>query len=154
MALIIKTEVGDFRRSYRAWSNGFHKAYRPVEETLSRLVSEFANPPRIVLLTDLLSDLEIQALHTLGDCYVSTSRGEGWGYGAYEAAWFGKRVYRRRSPGASRIFTGGIHLADQNLTRPGGKAVWLGSQQLSTGPDLANGGSRRCRAENAGGDGK
>ena len=46
----------------------------------------------VIFLTEELSDDELAALHTLGDCYVSCSRGEGWGLGIYEAVLFGKPV--------------------------------------------------------------
>lgn len=35
---------------------------------------------------------DIAALHATGDCYVSCARGEGWGFGMYEAAFFGNPV--------------------------------------------------------------
>ena len=42
------------------------------------------------LLTDELSDTQMLALHARGDCYVSLTRSEGWGLGAFDAARFGK----------------------------------------------------------------
>ena len=48
--------------------------------------------PRIVLLTDDLSSAEIAALHALGGCYVTCTRGEGWGIGLFEALLFGNPV--------------------------------------------------------------
>jgi glycosyltransferase involved in cell wall biosynthesis len=53
--------------------------------TISRLVAGRRQAPRIVLSTDELSDEEVHCLHLRGDCFVSLSRGEGWGLGAFEA---------------------------------------------------------------------
>lgn len=39
-----------------------------------------------------LSDEEIWNVHATGDCYVSTTRGEAWGLGMFEAALFGNPV--------------------------------------------------------------
>ncbi len=49
-------------------------------------------PPVIVVADNDLSARFIDALHTLGDCYVSFSHGEGWGLGAFDAATFGNPV--------------------------------------------------------------
>jgi glycosyltransferase involved in cell wall biosynthesis len=48
--------------------------------------------PDIVLSTRTLSDTEMDDLHRRGDCYLSLSRGEGWGLGAFDAAAWGKPV--------------------------------------------------------------
>ena len=48
--------------------------------------------PQIVSIEEDWPSCEIAALHTLGDCYVSCTRGEGWGIGMYEAALYGKPV--------------------------------------------------------------
>ena len=39
-----------------------------------------------------LTETELRALHEDSDCYVSASRGEGWGLGAFEAAIVGNHV--------------------------------------------------------------
>ncbi|MET4575795.1 hypothetical protein [Ottowia thiooxydans] len=43
-------------------------------------------PAQICLLPFELSGRGIDMLHALGDCYVSASRGEGWGMGMFDAA--------------------------------------------------------------------
>ncbi len=49
--------------------------------------------PRIVMLAhDALPGRQIDALHEIGDCFVSLSRGEGWGLGAFDAATLGVPV--------------------------------------------------------------
>ena len=45
-----------------------------------------------MLSTRTLSEAEMDDLHRRGDCYISLSRGEGWGLGAFDAATWGKPV--------------------------------------------------------------
>ena len=46
----------------------------------------------MVLSTRALSEEEVDDLHRRGDCYLSLSRGEGWGLGAFDAAAWGNPV--------------------------------------------------------------
>ena len=48
--------------------------------------------PNIVLHDEELDGDGIDLIHAIGDAYISLSRGEGWGLGAFEAATFGKPV--------------------------------------------------------------
>jgi glycosyltransferase involved in cell wall biosynthesis len=62
-------------------------------DAFRRLEAQFKNPPPIVLITEeTLSPGEMLALHGRGDCFVSLTRTEGWGLGAFEAARLGKPV--------------------------------------------------------------
>jgi len=60
--------------------------------TLAKALGGHANVPDIVLSTRSLSQAEMDELHTRGDCFISLSRGEGWGLGAFDAAAHGKPV--------------------------------------------------------------
>lgn len=44
------------------------------------------------IFTDRWSEAQLAWLHKLGDCYVSAHRGEGWGYGSFQAALLGRPV--------------------------------------------------------------
>ena len=46
----------------------------------------------VVIPADDIGIGTIDAIHAMGDCYVSLSRGEGWGLGAFDAASLGKPV--------------------------------------------------------------
>lgn len=48
--------------------------------------------PPIELTTRRLTPDQVEMLHARGDCFVSLSRGEGWGLGAFDAAVFGNPV--------------------------------------------------------------
>ena len=60
--------------------------------TLARALAGRANLPDIVLSTRTLGTSEMDELHRRSDCYLSLSRGEGWGLGAFDAAAAGKPV--------------------------------------------------------------
>jgi glycosyltransferase involved in cell wall biosynthesis len=95
VALVVKTTAHDLERTEAAgrWRGAPLNA-RPQFEAILRDVEARtgAPPPPIHLLTDELSEGEIGALHEIGDCFVSLSRAEGWGLGAFEAAQRGKPV--------------------------------------------------------------
>jgi len=66
---------------------------------LARLLASHADPPAVMLITRVLGEDEICALHRRGDCYVSLARGEGWGLGAFDAAAHGNPVVTTRFGG-------------------------------------------------------
>lgn len=59
---------------------------------VAHLMSRYRNPARVVLATGDWHDDGIAALHSRGDCFVSLSRGEGWGLGAFDACVYGNPV--------------------------------------------------------------
>ena len=59
---------------------------------VSSLINQHQNPPKITLNTERWTDDQINQLHTIGDCFVSTCRSEGIGLGACNAGILGKRV--------------------------------------------------------------
>lgn len=91
--MIIKTSRNDITRSRRSWLNPLRRKHPSPRQTVAQMLANHPNPPPVVVIADEdLSDGEIQALHELGDCYVSLTRTEGWGLGAFEAARLGKPV--------------------------------------------------------------
>jgi glycosyltransferase involved in cell wall biosynthesis len=82
--LVIKTSPRDLRlppspgagtagRGTTAWS-------------VAQLLAQHRNPPPMRLIAGALLDSDIVTLHRRGNCFVSLSRGEGWGLGAFDAA--------------------------------------------------------------------
>lgn len=59
---------------------------------VQKILKRYRNPARILLITDEISEDEIFKLHQHGDCYVSLTRSEGWGLGAFDAASLNKPV--------------------------------------------------------------
>jgi len=94
VVLVIHTTVEDHVARGRAVRAGGPR--NPSrEETWFTLASALAgrpDVPRIVLSTRGLDRVGIDALHARGDCFVSLSRGEGWGLGAFDAGNHGNPV--------------------------------------------------------------
>lgn len=91
--LVIKTNEKDVTHWRRHWRNGFRRRHpSPVETVADRLRSCTSPAPVIVIADETLGDGEIDALHEIGDCFVSLTRSEGWGLGAFEAAGRGNPV--------------------------------------------------------------
>ncbi len=65
---------------------------RPVQRLVRDLVETYPQAPRVCLIVRSLSQTEIEDLQAAGDCFVSLTRAEGWGLGAFDAACAGKPV--------------------------------------------------------------
>ena len=48
--------------------------------------------PRVMLVTKTLTETQMQKLHRSGDCYVCSSRGEGWCIPAFDAMTYGNKL--------------------------------------------------------------
>ncbi len=93
VVLVLKTE----KTNERAWRPGFwwHRVERHVKAPVREIAAirrQTGSTARVVAITDHLTDSDLHGLHARGDCYVSLTRAEGWGLGAYEAALAGKPV--------------------------------------------------------------
>lgn len=100
VVLVVKTTPSD--GTHGRWLRRLAGTRRAVRRILRR----YRRPARIVLLTTAMTDAEMLQLHAAGDCYVSLTRGEGWGLGAFDAAALGRPVL---------------------MTRFGGQVEWLGA---------------------------
>lgn len=91
VALILKT-------GHRGWADGPYFPQVQVREYVQTMLARFgrevkAHLPKIVLIDDAQMGAQaIDALHAVGDCFVSLTHGEGFGMGASEAACAGKPV--------------------------------------------------------------
>lgn len=56
------------------------------------IMSNYPDPPRVVFVQDELSHEDMGLLHQTGDAFVSLTRGEGFGMGAFDAATAGTPV--------------------------------------------------------------
>ncbi len=61
-------------------------AHALTEARIQRILARHRSPARIELIDQILPRREIELLHAAGDCYVTLSRGEGWGLSIFEAA--------------------------------------------------------------------
>lgn len=63
-----------------------------VQEVLGASGLLQSRQPRVEIHTEPLTADELLALHALGDCYVTATRGEGFGLGAFEATIMGSAL--------------------------------------------------------------
>jgi glycosyltransferase involved in cell wall biosynthesis len=59
---------------------------------LAQVLAEFPLPAPVMLVTRVLDERDLEALHTRGDCYLSLCRSEGWGIPPFDAAAWGNPV--------------------------------------------------------------
>ncbi len=143
VVLVIKTSnVNERRRRYtRRW----WYVTRHIDTTrreIHRMRRELTSPARVLTITEPLSDSEMQGLHSRGDCYVSLTRAEGWGLGAYDAAFAGNPVVMTGNGGQLEFLPDTLgYLVDYQLipAEPSGApdAGYRGHRWAA--PDLAHG---------------
>lgn len=92
-ALLLKTGEQDWSSYRPRWrrlltlSPSFHSS----SNSCKRLMRPYG-PRCVVHLPQRLASIDLAWLHARSQCFISLTRGEGWGMGAYEAAWFGNGV--------------------------------------------------------------
>ncbi|MFY9222895.1 MAG: hypothetical protein WAQ98_09510, partial [Blastocatellia bacterium] len=84
--LVIKTSKENFALKYP------YSRYITSDVTTRFLQVKNFSGARIKVIVKELTDNQIKALHSRGDCYISLCRSEGWGLGAFDAATYGKPV--------------------------------------------------------------
>jgi glycosyltransferase involved in cell wall biosynthesis len=90
VTLLVKTSAAVSNAAGRGGAN-VEGPVREVIEAASRRTGR-ANANFAIIAADDISGRTMDAIHTIGDCYVSLTHGEGWGMGAFDAATLGKPV--------------------------------------------------------------
>jgi hypothetical protein len=95
--------------------------------------------PIALLAAEDVSGRTIDVLHAIGDCFVSVTRGEGWGLGAFDAATLGKPVIIRP------------HLTLHRIGKaPQAPVVRPATNRRKRGSSVSRGGSTRTRPISSG----
>jgi glycosyltransferase involved in cell wall biosynthesis len=130
--LVVKTSKNDITCWRRDWRNGFRLRHPSPARHVAEMMRQYANPaPVSVIADESLSDEEMLALHERGDCFVSLTRAEGWGLGAFEAARLGKPVVMTGYGGQLDFLDATLsHLLDYRLV-PVHEPTWAGSYKPS-----------------------
>ncbi|MDI6742385.1 MAG: glycosyltransferase [Smithella sp.] len=92
VVLVLKTGRQDFTRYRRKWHKPWQMEPLRSADAFKAFIKSSTNGPEIIHLDEELADDDIARLHQRGNCFVAISRGEGWGMGSFEAAWWGKPV--------------------------------------------------------------
>lgn len=115
--MVVKTSAHDITRWHRHWRNGFRLRHPSPMRTIDAMSRRYSNPAPVVVIADeSLSDAEMQSLHQMGDCFVSLTRTEGWGLGAFEAARCGRPVVMTGYGGQTDFLDSRLaHLVDYTM---------------------------------------
>jgi glycosyltransferase involved in cell wall biosynthesis len=91
VALIIKTSAFDYTAMTPSPGRPKKGRQNAVMSwwSLATLLAGYPNHPKVFLHCADASPDVIDQIHTRGDCFVSLTRGEGWGLGCFDAALFG-----------------------------------------------------------------
>jgi glycosyltransferase involved in cell wall biosynthesis len=73
--LILKVHYRNYTPEYKLY----------CEDTVRAQIESYPTPPKIICLLDNMSNKEILAIHSLGDCYVSLTKSEGFGLTIFDA---------------------------------------------------------------------
>ncbi len=91
--LVIKTACINERWHAKGfWDFQVKRWFEDTRRDYNRFRKQSQSTARVLLVTEDWTAEQINALHQRGDCYVSMTRTEGWGLGAYEAAQAGNPV--------------------------------------------------------------
>jgi glycosyltransferase involved in cell wall biosynthesis len=111
---------------------------------MATLMGAFRDAAAILVVTGEVSDTDIAALHSRGDCFVSLCRSEGWGLGAFDAATYGNPVVITGFGGhLDYLDSSYAYLVDYNLVPvddPTGGSSYLPEQTWAE-PSVAHGAS-------------
>ena len=61
-------------------------------DSIQKIINKYNNSPDIYCFVNNLTDKEITALHSIGDCYVSLTKSEGFGLTIFDAFTYGKKI--------------------------------------------------------------
>lgn len=91
--LVLKTSVTNERAGRpEFWWYRVKRHFASVERDIHAIRTQTKSSARIEVFSEPWPRSHVQELHHRGDCYVSLTRAEGWGLGAYEAAGAGNPV--------------------------------------------------------------
>lgn len=84
VVLVLKTYRSDYSDNEKT----------AIKTTIQRLkdIMPMDHYPKVVLISEMLSEQEIAAVHKRGDCYVSLDRGEGFGLSPFQAGAVGNPI--------------------------------------------------------------
>jgi glycosyltransferase involved in cell wall biosynthesis len=114
VVLVVKTGYLSELATTDTWGSG-----SPLSLTtgwrVARLLRDYPHPPRIKLCVDEWDDARIAALHARGDCYLTLTRGEGWGVGSFDACAYGNPVIATGWSGHMAYLEGSTTLVEHDL---------------------------------------
>jgi glycosyltransferase involved in cell wall biosynthesis len=102
VVLVLKTYVDG--KSAQQSQEIIQKEIQEIKDGLRK--NSFDLYPKIVVITDYLSNEQILNLQTHSDCYITAERGAGYGLGAFDALVLNKYVIYSEGPGHCDFLAG------------------------------------------------
>ena len=78
-----------FKVHYKSYSEK-NKEY--CKDVINKILDKYPDHASVICLFDNMSNKEILALHSIGDCYVSLTKAEGFGLTIFDAFNYGKKI--------------------------------------------------------------
>lgn len=134
VVLVLKTYRSDYS----------DKEKNAIVVTLKRLkdIMPMDHFPKIVLISNMLTEGEIAAVHRRGDCYASLDRGEGFGLSPFQAGAAGNPIVVTNFGGSTEYAKkDNSYLVDYTLTPVFGMpwSPWYRGDQCWAEPDIIHG---------------
>lgn len=107
---------------------------------LNDIISTYENPPKIHIILNNLTEREILGLHSIGDCYISLCKSEGFGLTIFEAFKYDKKVittgYGGQIDFLGKNYEGLVKYKLENVVGMDGFAKHYSEDQKWAYPDL------------------
>lgn len=128
--------------------NKINKIYKDVQlvlklhyknysrENINYLVNKFKCPPNIYIITNNVNNEELLKIHSLGDCYVSLHKGEGFGLCLYDAVNYKKKIIATNYGGPTDYLTNEHNLVNYKLDKVNVSDSLYTNDQKWAYPDL------------------
>ena len=134
VVLVLKTYRSDYSDNEKV----------AIRTTIQRLkdIMPMDHYPKVVLISEMLSEQEIAAVHKRGDCYVSLDRGEGFGLSPFQAGAAGNPIIVTGFGGTTEYAKeDNSYLVDYQLTPVYGMpwSCWYKGNQCWAEPNIVHG---------------
>jgi glycosyltransferase involved in cell wall biosynthesis len=90
----------------------FKDEIEKIKDQVKMYGQQIRSDAKIIIITELLSPEQINSLYHISDCYVTTTRGEGFCYPIAEYSWFGKPIISPSKGGHTDLLPAGSPMID------------------------------------------
>jgi len=128
VCLIVKTFGNNYKEDQR----------RIIRNHVNDIMKVYPDPAKVILLLREFSDIEMAALHGIGDCYVTLCKSEGFGLGMFDALGYKNPVLCTGYGGHLDFIDNKKWLIPYTLVPVSGMSwiPWYGTDQRWAQPDV------------------
>jgi len=88
---------------------------KKIIDEIKKIKNYYNSKANLFLISEYLSNNDIQSLHLYSDCFVLPHYGEGWGMPIHEAAVFGNPIITTKYGGITDFLNNNIYYIDHNI---------------------------------------